>query len=152
MSVTDWRGILWTMKRDLDLVRKLLIYLEEKPNDQMIKDLELDGYDESTIKYQFILMDEVGLIRCERSVSSTTPDRVIQDYPFSLTWQGHEFLEAARNDTFWEKAKSLLATESGAIPVEVLKALLISMRIADKGDNSAFDVLMRGGRSLSRST
>ena len=89
------------MKRDIDLVRKLLLYLEEKPDDKVVKDLELEGYSKGEVKYHFILMDQAGLLRCEREVSSSTSDRVIRVYPFSLTWQGHEFIEAARNDTFW---------------------------------------------------
>ena len=115
------------MKRDIDLIRKLLIYLEDKPDDKMVKELELDGYDKSNIMYHFILMDQAGLIRCEREVSSSTSDRVIMVYPFGLSWQGHELLEASRNETMWKKAKSILLTESGAISVDVLKSLLVSM-------------------------
>ena len=115
------------MKRDIDLIRKLLLYLEEKPDDKMVKDLELDDYLKDEVQYHFILMDQAGLLRCERSVSSSTSDRVIRVYPFSLTWQGHEFLEASRNDTFWNKAKEIVKTKSGALSVDVVKALLIKL-------------------------
>lgn len=115
------------MKRDIDLIRKLLLYLEEKPDDKIVKDLELEGFSKDKIQYHFILMDQAGLIRCERSISSTTSDRVIQVYPFSLTWQGHEFLEVSRNDTFWNKAKGVVKSKSGALSVDVVKALLIAM-------------------------
>ena len=115
------------MKRDMDLIRKLLLYLEEKDNDKVIKDLELEGYSKDEVQYHFILMDQAGLIRCERAMSSTTSDRIIRIYPFSLTWQGHEFLEASRNDTYWNKAKDLVNSKSGALSFDVLKALLISM-------------------------
>jgi hypothetical protein len=115
------------MKRDIELVRKLLIYLEEKPNDKIIMKLELNGHDKNEVMYHFILMDQAGLIRCEREVSSTTSDRVIKVYPLSLTWQGHEFLEASRNEKTWSKAKALIKSKSGGIAFDVLKALLISM-------------------------
>ena len=115
------------MKRDIDLIRKLLIHLEEKQNDQIIMELELDGHDKNEVMYHFILMDQAGLIRCEREFSSTTSDRVIKVYPFSLTWQGHEFLEASRNEKMWSKAKTLIKSKSGALSFDVLKALLISM-------------------------
>lgn len=115
------------MKRDIDLVRKLLLYLEEKPDDKVVKDLELEGYSKDEVQYHFILMDQAGLLRCEREVSSSTSDRVIRVYPFSLTWQGHEFIEAARNDTFWNKAKEIVKSKSGALSVDVVKALLIAM-------------------------
>lgn len=115
------------MKRDIDLIRKLLLYLEEKPDDNMIEDLEINGFSKIQVQYHFILMAQAGLIRCERSLSSSTSDRVIRVYPFSLTWQGHEFLEASKNDTFWDKAKNLVKSKSGALSIDVLKAVLISM-------------------------
>ena len=115
------------MKRDMDLVRRLLLYLEEKDNDKVIKELELEGYSKNEVQYHFILMDQASLIRCDREISSSTSDRVIRVYPFSLTWQGHEFLEASRNDTYWYKAKDLVKSKSGALSFDVLKALLISM-------------------------
>ncbi|MCD4719576.1 MAG: DUF2513 domain-containing protein [Desulfobacula sp.] len=114
------------MKRDLDLIRKLLIYLEEKPDDKIVQDLEIEGYTNREVQYHFILMNEAGLIRCEKSISSTS-DRIIRVYPNGLTWQGHEFFEASRNDTFWKKAKELVKSKSGALQFDVIKAVLISM-------------------------
>lgn len=117
------------MKRDIDLIRKLLIYLEDKPDDKIVKveDVEIDTYDKNDIMYHFILMDQAGLIRCERQCSSSTPDRVINIYPFSLTWEGHEFLEASRDESTWNNAKSIILSKSGSLSLDVLKALLISM-------------------------
>jgi hypothetical protein len=115
------------MKRDPDLIRKLLVHLEEKPNDEVITELEFDDYNKIDVMYHFVLMDQAGLLRCERETSSTTSDRVIRVYPFSLTWQGHEFLEASRNEKLWNKAKELIKQKSGGLSLDVLKALLISM-------------------------
>ena len=115
------------MKRDFDLIRKLLLYLEEKSDDKMIKDLDIDGYSKQEVQYHFILMDQAGLLRCDREISSTTSDRVIRVYPFSLTWQGHEFLEAARNENYWNKAKVIIKDKSGALSFDILKAFLIAM-------------------------
>lgn len=115
------------MKRDLELIRKLLIHLEEKPTDEMITELEIDSCNKDEVMYQLILMDQAGFIRCERIVSSSTPDRVIKVHPFSLTWQGHEFLEAARNKKIWKSAIGKIQGASGSISVEVLKDLLVAM-------------------------
>lgn len=115
------------MKRDLDLVRKILIYFEEKENDQMERDVELEGYESSLISYHLLIMDEAGLLRCERSYSKATPDRVIKVYPFSLTWKGHEFLSAAKNEGLWNRAKSILLKQTGILSFELLKELLVSL-------------------------
>lgn len=115
------------MKRDLDLVRKILIYYEEKDFDGMDRTIGIDGYGESLINYHLLLMDEAGLLRCERSTSSKTPGRVIKVYPFSLTWSGHEFLSAARNEGLWGKAKSLSLDKAGILSFDIMKDLLISL-------------------------
>ncbi len=115
------------MKRNIDLIRKLLLYFEERNDKRMVKDPKIDDFSKDEVQYHLILMDEAGLIRCERSFSSKTPNRVMRVYPFSLSWQGHEFLEASRNDNLWKKAKGLVKTKSGALSFDVLKALLISM-------------------------
>ena len=45
----------------------------------------------------------------------------------SLTWQGHEFLDAIRNDTIWNKTKNVVAERGGAIPFELIKELAIKL-------------------------
>lgn len=117
------------MKRDLDLMRKILEKLEDE-QEKLINNLEIENYSNYEIMYHFIIMDEAGLIRCERE---STPDRVIKVYPFGLTWQGHEFLEAARNDSIWEKAKNISKSRIGTMPFDVIKALLISIAKAKVG-------------------
>ena len=44
----------------------------------------------------------------------------------SLTWQGHEFLDAARNDTIWRKAKKKVLETTGGLAFDVLKAALLA--------------------------
>lgn len=115
------------MKRDLDLVRKILMYYEEKDVDGMDRTIEVEGYSESLINYHLLLMDEAGLLRCERSVSSSTPSRIIKVYPFSLTWSGHEFLSSAKNEGLWSKAKSLSLDKAGILSFDIMKDLLIGL-------------------------
>jgi hypothetical protein len=112
------------MKRDFELVRKLLLYFEAKSNDKMDSSPTIDGYSDLDIQYHLLLMDEAGLLRCEKE-KSTSSDRIIKVYPFSLTWAGHEFLDASRNENIWERAKKMAGDKIGAIPFDVLKALLI---------------------------
>lgn len=121
------------MKRDLDLVRKLLVYFAEKEDDRMDSCPSIDGYDELQIRYHLLLMDEAGLIRCEREVSKSTPTRVIKVHPFSLTWQGHEFLSAAQNETLWVKAKNVALTKAGVLSFDLVKELLVSLAKTSAG-------------------
>lgn len=115
------------MKRDLDLVRKILIHFEEKANDRMEESPIIEGYEAAEIRYHLILMDEAGLLRCERVLSTSTSSRVIRVYPFSLTWQGHEFLSAARNDSLWLRAKGIAVDKAGILSFELVKSILVHL-------------------------
>lgn len=121
------------MKRDLDLVRKLLIYFEEKETAEVVREVEIDGYDRINVLYHLVLMDEAGFLQCERTVSSTTPDRVIKVSPFLLTWKGHEFLDAARNEDNWNTVKKSVLTKTGALSFEVVKQLLNKTALSSLG-------------------
>ena len=43
-----------------------------------------------------------------------------------ITWDGYDFLEAARNDTVWSKAKGIIAKAGGA-GLDVLKGVLVQL-------------------------
>ena len=111
----------------MDLVRKLLFYFEDKEDFRMIKSdaVAIDGYDQRLVAYHIHLMCEADLLSCERVVSTTTPDRLIDAHPFRLSWAGHEFLDAARSDTIWRKARTAVQEKGIAVGFGLLQALLI---------------------------
>ncbi len=113
------------MKRDLHLVRALLLHFEEKPDDKPERHPKISSYSDLEVAYHLILMNEAGLIRCE---PETTPTgRVIRVLAFSLTWKGHEFLDAARSEKLWRKAMVISGKKLGSISFEMLQTLLIQM-------------------------
>jgi len=44
-----------------------------------------------------------------------------------LTWSGHEFLNNARSDTQWKRAKDIVVAKGGAVSFEILKAVLVQV-------------------------
>jgi hypothetical protein len=125
MTKTKWivnNGREKMMKRDFELVRKLLLFFEEKDNPDFIKVPPIAGYDELTIKYHLVLLYDAGLLRCE-PVKSSTSDRVIYVIPFELTWDGHEFLEKIRNNSTWNKIKEVISSKGGAFAFGVINQL-----------------------------
>lgn len=92
------------MKRDFDLIRKLLIFFEEKEGPESVILPRIEGYSDIQIKYHCILLYDAGLLMCEPVISSTS-DRVISVIPFDLTWNGHEFLTKIKNENIWKKVK-----------------------------------------------
>jgi hypothetical protein len=102
------------MKRDLDLVRKLLVFFDEKPDDSPVPVPSINGYSELMIKNHLVLMHEAGFLRCERVRSSTDPERVIYVVPFGLTWEGHEFLQSVKDDGVWRKLNESVVKPSAS--------------------------------------
>jgi hypothetical protein len=44
-----------------------------------------------------------------------------------LTWTGHEFLEASRDDSRWNKAKKIITEKTGSFSFEILKSILMDL-------------------------
>lgn len=100
------------MKRDMDLVRAILFAVEENPSGFAPRQIKLDGYTEEQIAYHGYIMAEAGLVCAEdiTTQDSVSPEAIIT----SLTWGGHEFLDAAREPSRWTQAKELIKQAGGA--------------------------------------
>lgn len=114
------------MKRDFDLVRKLLVYFEEKPGPEHVEIPPIAGYDELTIKYHLVLLHDAGLLRCE-PVTSSSSDRVIYVLPFDLTWDGHEFLAKIRDDGLWRKTKDAILSKGGQLTFNTITTVATTL-------------------------
>ena len=111
------------MKRDMELVRRVLLEIEQSTNVDDWIDLGIEGYSPEEISYHVKILAEAGLLEAQ---DLTTNDE-FEWKPKSLTWKGHEFLDAARNETVWKKTTDLVKDKGGSIPFEVLKDLLIKV-------------------------
>jgi len=100
------------MKRDMDLVRAILLALEEHEFGFAPRDLKVEGYTKEQIGYHVHIMVEGELVEGidVTTQESKSPEAVVSH----LTWSGHEFLDAAREDGRWNEAKSLLDKVGGA--------------------------------------
>ncbi len=108
------------MRRDMDLVREILQQIEAWPNAQGWIEFDLPDRSLEEVIYHIEIMAKAGLI--EAHDAST----LARSYwkAKKLTWNGHEFLEAARSDTIWQRAKALMAEKGGGTSFEVMLALL----------------------------
>jgi hypothetical protein len=117
------------MKRDMDLIREILLEVEKLPYTGGFHKVAIEGHSEDEITYHTLLLAEADLI--EATVCSVFG---AESYlPVRLTWAGHEFLDAAKNDTIWHQAKEA-AGKAGGLALGVLKPILIQLSIeAAKG-------------------
>ena len=106
------------MKRDMDLVRKLLFKLEQQEDEAGLIVMHVEGVDEQTLSGHIHLMCEAGLIDARDLSTKDGPAWM----PQRLTWRGHEFVEAIRSDSVWEKLKRMVREKTGGLALTALEA------------------------------
>lgn len=95
------------MKRDWDLIRTILLNIENDVEDYE-EFVRLSGFEG---KSQKVLWDHVEMLIDAQFIKYT--ERLAAIYMpqlLKLTFQGHEFLDNMRNDTVWKKVLEKLKT------------------------------------------
>jgi predicted transcriptional regulator len=108
------------MERDMDLCREILAAIEDAPFANYFERIEVDGYTQQQIYYHIWLLYNAGLIDAFDSSSMDGPRWNAR----KMTMAGHEFLEIARNDTNWKKAKDIIVSKGQTLSIEALKVVL----------------------------
>lgn len=112
------------MKRDMDLVRKILLAVEasERPLDSSL--IRISGYSGESITEHMRLLNEAGLVE---GISAYSVEHRLKWIDVRLTWAGHDFLDAARNETVWAETVAEVRKKVGSVPFEVLKGVLVDL-------------------------
>jgi hypothetical protein len=117
------------MKRDMDCLRALLLKIEELPSNGIWSGVEVEGYSPAQVAYHAHLAQDAKFI-----VARFLLDEADVFMVERLTYAGHEFLDAAREDKLWNKAKETVLKNAGTLTVESLKiALSMLMQKAAQG-------------------
>lgn len=113
------------MKRDMELVRKIVLAIEDSPTGYAPQGLRFDGYTPDQIGYHAYLMIQAGLAEGVdvTSTSSTSPESILT----KLTWAGHEFADAAGDEPRWKKAMGIVKEKSGTVTIAILTQLLTGL-------------------------
>lgn len=108
------------MKRDMELARNILQQIEEKSNGLGVVAVHCPGHTEQQVSYHIMQLCQAGLL-----IGHDTTDNIsgLSWVASSLTWEGHEFLDAIRNDTVWSRLKKTTAEKAIEIPFAILKTL-----------------------------
>jgi len=114
------------MKRDLDLIRKILLKIEDSTIDEALTNIRIEGYESDEIAYNLSLLKNAEFIEGEilYEMGSVIPSAYVI---FGMTWDGHDFLDACRNEGIWVKAKEKIRTIGEEVPLDVIKAVLIDI-------------------------
>lgn len=109
------------MKRDLDLIRTLLVRVEEGKNPALEP---IEGYSSEQILYNAALTVEATPPLVVGEVLRHGFGDVLTVSMDRLTWDGHDFLEAARDNTVWKKAKETVLKPGASFTFDLLKEWL----------------------------
>ena len=115
------------MKRDLELIRHILTCIEESPNaDVEFKELKYGNYtgvSNLVLSHHIALLLNAGLIEAYSYGVVNCPTTFYSD--IRMTMAGHDYLDAIRNDTIWNKTKSKLADSLVSATFETIKKVAI---------------------------
>lgn len=109
------------MKRDIELIREILVTLEELESFDEPVIPDITDRTQHEVVYHIKLLSEAGLIEAQNWSTDDGPVWVAT----SLTSSGHDFLDAARNNTIWEKAKSIVIDRGSVLTIDALKVALV---------------------------
>ena len=112
------------MKRDIDLVRAILLSVEdgEDSNGHGFMRLNIPGRSREEVSYHVGLLYEAGLV----DAANLSAFDGYEWRPERLTWRGREFLDSARDESVWERAKKE-SRKTGNFSFEVLKVALAAV-------------------------
>lgn len=116
-------GRLLHVKRDMDLLRTILLQIESNPQmDGTIyfgfakpEDMDISGYSEDEFIYHMQLLISQEFIN---GSGDSLPINVR-----GLTWAGHEFLDNIRNDSVWANTKKRVGDLVGSVSISVIAAV-----------------------------
>lgn len=98
------------MKRDMDLVREILIGLSEAQGSLDASVFVNRWRSYKLVAYHFEIMGEAGLIVSE--ITDIYESRYCNAVAYRLTWEGHELLAAISSPAVWDKVKRAIAEDA----------------------------------------
>jgi len=109
------------MKRNWDVIRELLMKVEEctLPS-EMIRISHFAAERAAEISYHMTLLIEAGLVKGQ--VLQTLDPGPKDFFAQRLTWEGHEFLDAIRSNTVWERTKKLFLEKGLEMTFDLVKS------------------------------
>lgn len=111
------------MKRDMELIRKILFAIEDKYVDTWLSSSEIpiDGYDMKTIGYHCAILHDAGLISDYKNQYGD--DGLLHFGVGRLTWDGHELLDKIKSDTVWNKTKDTIKKKGIPFVLDAVKEI-----------------------------
>ena len=133
------------MKRDMDLVRKILFQIEmQKPFERI--QIKIDDYNMQEIAYHCEMLYEEGYIKDYYGITCDNFDGVLKFWVQDLTWEGHELLEAIRQDAIWNRTKQTIREKGLSMAIGTIKTISTAF-ITAATEGIANSIIKNGGQA-----
>ena len=109
------------MQRDWELIRRILMEVENLPSGGITQSIQIEGVDSATVAEHIKLLVNKGFLDGETyDLNAGSSGYVIK----GISWEGHDFLENARNDTVWKRVMAESKAKGTSMTMVVLNGLL----------------------------
>lgn len=115
------------MKRDMDLVRSILLQVESHDGACESGQLNFLDHTQDEVYYHIELMQQRGLI--DASIKRDWNGGVIFATINGLTWDGQDYLDSMRDDRVWSRAKKAIKESVGSTTFDVIKKVCIQVAV-----------------------
>lgn len=110
------------MKRNWDTIREILTKLEDvTPEEGCLQLASFPTEQAAEISYHMELLMEAGLVSGQMSEEFGSGPHDF--FATRLTWPGHEFLDAIRSDTVWQKTKKSFVSGGISMTFDLVKSV-----------------------------
>lgn len=113
------------MKRNMELIREILMKVEEIPTPSNFDLIEIPGHEQEEISYHVKLLGDAGFL--DVYDLRTLGPNGYKYAPIALTNAGHDLLDSMRSESVWKKAKAKLSEVGGSASMDVIQSVLASI-------------------------
>ncbi|WP_323972485.1 DUF2513 domain-containing protein [Aeromonas hydrophila] len=115
------------MKRDWEIIRAILTKIEDDVSFQK-RFLELSDFNKATLDECYVIAEHMRLLIDAQLVRGEMSQRlgvnIVSGFTArGLTFAGHEFLDAIRNDTVWNKTKETFKIKGLDMTFDLIKTV-----------------------------
>ena len=112
------------MKRDWDIIREIMLKVEELPNDhEMVKLTDFPDDQHFSAAYNAQLLVESGLVKGHVIDEMGRDSKPANFFLQRLTWEGHELLDTIRSETVWSKTKESFLSRGLDMTFDLVKSV-----------------------------
>ena len=113
------------MKRDMDLVRFILLSAEASTEVLDLGAILSYGCDAETAAYHVELMASYGLIESSVTYAFGSKPTIVE--VTGITWEGYDYLDAIRSDKVWHRAAKAIKDTVGDTSLAVVKDICTAL-------------------------